>query len=154
MYTYILGLSQKKKIKIEFVQSSWYSYGFQKQAFTLDSKTSSHMGFSKDSYLRFKKVYHMGFKKVLKRDSQKVLIWDLKLSSHLRVKGPLSGLRQFLTIQSPLKIMKNIFYFMLNCSLFVLETSTFLSCIFWQKNRLIRKLWFISKFMTSQTRQQ
>ena len=36
------------------------------------------------------------------------------------LKGQLSGLRQFLTIESPLKIMKNTFYFRLR-SLFVLE---------------------------------
>ena len=31
----------------------------------------------------------------------------------LRFKGPVSGLRQFLTIENPLKIMENSFYFIL-----------------------------------------
>ena len=44
-------------------------------------------------------------------------------------KGPLSGLRQFLTIKNPLKMMKNAFYFMLK-ALFFLEIPTFLSWIF------------------------
>ena len=30
---------------------------------------------------------------------------------HERVKGPLAGLKQFLTIESPLKIMKNVLFF-------------------------------------------
>ena len=46
--------------------------------------------------------------------------------SKWKLKGPLSGLRQFLVTKSPLKIMKNIFYFMLK-ALFVLEIFTFLS---------------------------
>ena len=37
-----------------------------------------------------------------------------------RFKGPLSGLKQFLTTESPLKMMKNAFDFMLN-ALFVLS---------------------------------
>ena len=41
-------------------------------------------------------------------------------------RDPLPGLRQFLTIESLLKVMKNAFYFMLT-ALFVLETFTFLS---------------------------
>ena len=47
----------------------------------------------------------------------------------LGVEGPLSGQRQFLTIESPLKFMKNAFYFMLK-ALFVLEIFTFLSWSF------------------------
>ena len=45
------------------------------------------------------------------------------------IKGPLSGLRQFLTIERSLKIMKNAFYFMFK-ALFVLEIFTFLSSLF------------------------
>ena len=41
-------------------------------------------------------------------------------------KGALSGLRKFLAIESPLKIMKNIFYFTLK-ALFVLKIFKFLS---------------------------
>ena len=54
-------------------------------------------------------------------------------------------------IESPLKMMKNAFYFILK-ALFVLKLFTFLSRLFWscRKNGLIRKLRLISKFMTSQ----
>ena len=54
------------------------------------------------------------------------------------IKGLLSSLRQFLTIESPLKIMKNDFFFV------ILKTL----------NSLIRKLQLISKFMTSDTGQK
>ena len=43
-----------------------------------------------------------------------------------RFKDPPTGLRQFLTIESSLKMMKNTVYFMLK-ALFVLEKFTFLS---------------------------
>ena len=43
----------------------------------------------------------------------------------LMLKGPILGLRQFLTIEIPLKIMEDAFYFMLR-ALFVLEVFTFL----------------------------
>ena len=45
------------------------------------------------------------------------------------IKGALSGLRQFLAIESPLKMMKNAFYFTLK-ALFVLKIFKFLSWIF------------------------
>ena len=41
-------------------------------------------------------------------------------------KGPLLGLRQFLTIENSLKVMKNAFYFILK-ALFILETLSFLA---------------------------
>ena len=44
-------------------------------------------------------------------------------------KGALSGLRQFLTNESPLKMMKIAFYFTLK-TLFVLKIFTFLSLLF------------------------
>ena len=50
----------------------------------------------------------------------------VKLDNSLMTKDPLSNLRQFLTTESPLKIMKNTFYFMLK-ALFVLAIFTFLS---------------------------
>ena len=40
-----------------------------------------------------------------------------------KFKEPFSGLRQFLTIECPLKMMKNAFYFMLK-DFFVLEIFT------------------------------
>ena len=42
------------------------------------------------------------------------------------IKGPLSDLRQFLTTENPLKMMKNAFYIMLK-AFFVLDIFTFLS---------------------------
>ena len=42
------------------------------------------------------------------------------------IKGALSGLRQFLTTESPLKMMKNVFYFT-SKALFVLKIFKFLS---------------------------
>ena len=44
-------------------------------------------------------------------------------------KGVLSGLRQFLTTESPLKMMKNAFYFTSE-ALFVLKIFKFLSRLF------------------------
>ena len=41
------------------------------------------------------------------------------------IKGPVSGMRQFLAIESPLKAIKNAFYFMLK-ALFVLKIFKFL----------------------------
>ena len=65
------------------------------------------------------------------------------------LKGPLSGLRQFLT-ESPLKLMKNAFYSM-SKALFVLKIFKFLSWILvMYQNGLIEKLRLISNFMTSQ----
>ena len=65
-------------------------------------------------------------------------------------KGVLSGLRQFLVTESPLKIKRNVFYFTLK-ALFVLKFLNFcLDFLVMQKNDLIRKIKLISKFMTSQ----
>ena len=56
-----------------------------------------------------------------------------------RVKDALSGLKQFLANESPLKMIKNAYYFTLK-ALFVLEIFTFLSSLFGHvKNALIRK---------------
>ena len=46
--------------------------------------------------------------------------------SHSSLKGALSGLRQFLAAESPLKMMKNAFYFT-SKALFVLKIFKFLS---------------------------
>ena len=57
-------------------------------------------------------------------------------------------------MENPLKMMKNILYFMLK-TLFVLGIFTFFSCVFViQKNSLIRKLMLIAEFMASQIGQQ
>ena len=66
-----------------------------------------------------------------------------------------SGLRQFLAAESPLKMMKNAFYFTL-ISLFVLKRylNFCFDFLFMEKNGLIRKIRLISNFMTSQPRKQ
>ena len=61
-------------------------------------------------------------------------------------KGALSGLRQCLAIKSPLKIMKNVFYF-ISKALFVLNIFKFLSRLFGHVTKMIR---LISNVMTSQ----
>ena len=53
----------------------------------------------------------------------------------------------FSLMKGPIKMTKNAFHFMLK-ALFVLEIFRFLAM---SRNGLIRKLWLISKFMTSQT---
>ena len=58
-------------------------------------------------------------------------------TSALVPKDALSGLRQFLRIESPLKMLKNVFCFILKA-------------LAMQKNGLIRKTGLIFKFMTSQ----
>ena len=52
----------------------------------------------------------------------------------LAVKGALSGLRQFLTTESPLKIMKKAFYFTWE-ALFVLKIIKFLSYLFGHESK-------------------
>ena len=59
-------------------------------------------------------------------------------------KGALSVLRQFLATESPLKMMKNAFYFTLK-AFFVLKTFKFLFLVM-EKNGLIRKIKLIRKF--------
>ena len=67
------------------------------------------------------------------------------------VKGAVSGLRQFSTTESPLKMIKNTFHFT-SKSLFVLKIFKFcLDFLVFYENGLIRKKRLISKFMTSQT---
>ena len=50
---------------------------------------------------------------------------DCILLSSFELKGTLSGLRQFLATESPVKMMKNAFYFTLT-ALFVLKIHKFL----------------------------
>ena len=65
-------------------------------------------------------------------------------------KGALLGLTQFLATESPLKMMKNAFYFILK-AFFVLRYSKFcLNFLVMQKNGLIKTIRLILKFMTSQ----
>ena len=83
------------------------------------------------------------------------LLFHIKSSKDLNVcKGPMSGMRQFLTAESPLKLIKNVSYFLLG-AFFVLELFTFfLDFLVMYKNGLTKRLRLIPKFMTSQTGQQ
>ena len=56
------------------------------------------------------------------------LVWNTKENTYL-IKGTLSGLRQFLATESPLKTMKNVFYFTLK-AFFVFEIFQLLFSIF------------------------
>ena len=65
------------------------------------------------------------------------------------MKGALSILRQFLTNESPLKMMKNAFYFT-SKALFVLKIFKFcLDFLVLLQNGLLRKIRLSYKFMTS-----
>ena len=65
-------------------------------------------------------------------------------------KSRLSGLRQFIATESPLKMVKNAFYFTLKV-FFILKIFKFLYWLFGHaEKRLIRKISLISKIMTSQ----
>ena len=67
-----------------------------------------------------------------------------------RLKGALSGLRQFLATESPLKMMRNAFYFT-SKALFVLKIFKFLSSLFGHvSQRLDQKDKVNFKFITSQ----
>ena len=72
-----------------------------------------------------------------------------EIESHTDLfKGAPWGLRYFLATESPLKMMKNVFCFT-SKALFVLMK--FLSWLFFMyQNGLIKKIRFISNFMTSQ----
>ena len=70
------------------------------------------------------------------------------------MKGAFSSLRQILTTESPLKIMKNAFYFTLKF-IFVLKTFKFLSSFSVHvENGLIKKIRLTLKLMTSQPKEQ
>ena len=68
-------------------------------------------------------------------------------------KGTVSGLRHFLGTESPLKMMRNSFYFTLKAR-FLLKLSFCLDFLVLYKNGLIQKIRLISKFMTSHPGQQ
>ena len=68
----------------------------------------------------------------------------------LYIKGALSGQRQLLATESPLKMMKNAFYFT-SKALFVLKILSFcLDFLVMYQNGLIKEIRLISNFMTSQ----
>ena len=67
----------------------------------------------------------------------------------LYIKGALSGLRQFLSTESPLKMMKNAFYFT-SKALSVLKKLNFcFDFLAMCQKGLIKKIRLISNFMTS-----
>ena len=69
-------------------------------------------------------------------------------------KGPLLSLREFLTIESPLKMMKSTFYFIIKV-IFLLDIFTILSSDFGcLENWLHKRIMANFKFITSQTQQQ
>ena len=80
-----------------------------------------------------------------------------EITSRVLLKVRFSPSKKFVLVyfnESPLKMIKNAFYFMLK-ALFVFEIFTFLSWLFgYVEYDLIRKLWLILKFMTSQTGQE
>ena len=66
------------------------------------------------------------------------------------IKGTVSGLRQFLAIESQLKMMKNAFYF-ISKAFFVLKISKFLSLLLGHvAKQLDWKVRSISNFVTTQ----
>ena len=92
----------------------------------------------------FKYDYFPGFLLCLK-NAKFTDHWNTKKRLKI-VKDPHSYLIKFLTVESPLKIMKNVFYFMLK-ALFVLEMFTFLSWLFrYVEKRLDKTLMINFKF--------
>ena len=79
-------------------------------------------------------AYH--YQENLNRTNSTILmrkIW--MITKHFgNIKGALSGLRQFLETESPLKMMKNAFY-LTSKVLFVLKIFNFLSWLFWLCNK-------------------
>ena len=74
---------------------------------------------------------------------------------HDHIKGALLGLRQFLAIESPLKIIKYAFYF-ISKALFVLRISKFLSGLFGhvakqldQKDKVNFKFYDVTAWLTN-----
>ena len=64
-------------------------------------------------------------------------------------------MRQFSATESPLKIIKNAFFYLTLKALFFLKYLHFcLDVLFMQKNGLVRKIRLISNFMRSQTGKQ
>ena len=73
----------------------------------------------------------------------------------MSIKGTLSGLKQFLAAENPLKMMKNTFYFM-SKALFVLKIFKFLSRLFghaakWldKKDKVNFKFYDITAWLTN-----
>ena len=65
-------------------------------------------------------------------------MWIIDLHTCIVLQGPVSGMRQFLTTESPLKMMKNAFYFILK-TFFALEIFSYLSWLFGYLEKLLDK---------------
>ena len=78
------------------------------------------------------------------------LIVSLQHVEFHSIKGALSSLRPFLETETPLKMIKNAFYFTLKALLVLMIFKFWLEFSVMSKNGLIRKIRLISKFMTSQ----
>ena len=89
-------------------------------------------------------LHYLGKQKVSTNKCGRAII-SVFLSLRIKRKGPLSGLRQFMTTESLLKMIKNDFCFMLK-DLFVFEIFTFLSQFFGYVEKLLdKKIKFSSK---------
>ena len=66
----------------------------------------------------------------------------------------LSGLRQVLATESPLKMTKNVSYFILKLFIFLRYLQSCLGFLVMQENNLIRKTRLISKLLMSQPGKQ
>ena len=77
------------------------------------------------------------------------LLFNITFSKVILTSRPLSGLGQFLTTESHLKIMKNAFYFILKVLYFLRYLHFPPNFLVMQEKGLIRKLKFVSKLMTS-----
>ena len=84
-------------------------------------------------------LIYFAFQHPIKRNRLKQQ--TIHVISHLQcLKGSLSSLTQFLATESPLKIMKNAFYFALNCISFSRYLNFCLEFLLILKNGLIREI--------------
>ena len=72
----------------------------------------------------------------------------------LHIKGAFSDMRHFLATNSPLKLIKNAFYFTLKTFFFSRFLNFCLDFLIMQKNGLIRKIRLISKLLMSKIAKQ
>ena len=92
---------------------------------------------------------------LMKYDPGKAFKSGEGLSGHLSdIKGAFSGLRQFLAIESPLKMMKMLFISPWKLFLFSKYLFFCLNVLVMRKSCLNRKISLISRFVTSQSRKQ
>ena len=91
-----------------------------------ESKSLNEYKFKKPKfYLRYVDDILAAFEK----EQDSTIFLKFLNNKHPNIKGTISGLRQFLATESPLKTMKNAFYFT-SKALFVLKIFKFLTCLF------------------------